>query len=76
MFDIESLSMLLTTKSRRRKNKVPPDTFTGMRTRSAARAIGPNIFKLSRQKEKMARLNFRTSIIELKILDLYARNYS
>lgn len=46
IFDIESLSMSLTTKSLLRKNSVPPETLTGISTKSAATAIGPNILKL------------------------------
>lgn len=42
--------MSLTTKSRRRKDRVPSDTFTGIRTRSAAIAIGPNILNLMEVK--------------------------
>lgn len=39
--------MSFTTKSRCRKNRVPPDAFTGIRTSIAAMAIGPNIFNLA-----------------------------
>ena len=45
-FAIESLSMLLMTKSLLREYNVPSDTFTGMRTTSATAAIGTKIFKL------------------------------
>jgi hypothetical protein len=49
-FDIESLSISLTTNSFLRKNNVPLDTLTGIRMRSATIAIGINIFKLKYNK--------------------------
>lgn len=45
-FDIESLSMSLTTNSFLKKNNVPLDTLTGISIRSARTAIGTKIFKL------------------------------
>lgn len=45
-FDIDSLSMLLITKSLFRKDSVPLDTLTGIRTRSAIIVIGTKIFRL------------------------------
>ena len=51
-FDIESLSMSLTTNSLLRKNNVPPDTFIGIRTRSATIVMGPKIFKLWKKKSR------------------------
>lgn len=49
-FDIESLSMLLTTNSLLRKNNVPLDTLTGIRMRSATIVTGTNIFKLNNKR--------------------------
>lgn len=45
-FDIDSLSMSLTTNSFLKKNSVPLDTLTGIRTTRATMAIGKNIFNL------------------------------
>lgn len=45
-FDIESLSMSLKTNSFFKKNKVPLDTLTGIRIRSARTVIGTKIFNL------------------------------
>lgn len=50
ILDIESLSISLTTKSLLRKNNIPSDTLTGIRTRSATIAVGTNIFKLSKTR--------------------------
>lgn len=50
--DIESLSISLTTNSFLKKNSVPLDTLTGIRTRSATIVIGTKIFRLSDQTEK------------------------
>lgn len=52
ILDMDSLSTSLTTKSLLRKNNVPPDTLTGIRTKSTTIAVGPNIFRLSMTKEK------------------------
>lgn len=48
-FDIDSLSMLLITKSFFRNDSVPLDTLTGMRMRSAVTVMGTKIFKLQEQ---------------------------
>lgn len=45
-FDIESLSISLTTSSFFKKNNVPLETFTGIRMRRATTATGTKIFKL------------------------------
>ena len=56
-FDIESLSISLTTSSFLRKNNVPLDTLTGMRIRSARTVIGTKIFKLLDRREKFSYKN-------------------
>lgn len=53
-FDIESLSISLTTNSLLRKNNVPLETLTGIRMRSATIVTGTNIFKL---KYKYLKIN-------------------
>lgn len=66
-FDIESLSISLTTSSFLRKNNVPLDTLTGMRIRSARTVIGTKIFNLSDRKEKFSYKNAgRYRILNLK----------
>jgi hypothetical protein len=66
-FDIESLSISLTTSSFLRKNNVPLDTLTGMRIRSARTVIGTKIFKLSDRREKFSYKNAsRYRILNLK----------
>lgn len=59
ILDIESLSISLTTKSFPRKNNVPSDTLTGIRTKSATSAVGPNIFKLSRKRMQVYQINLK-----------------
>ena len=45
-FDIESLSISLTTNSFLRKDNVPLDTLTGIRMKSATSVIGAKTLKL------------------------------
>lgn len=55
--------MSLTTKSRRKKNRIPSDTFTGIRIKSATVAIGANIFNLIEVK----RTQIKTLLANTKI---------
>lgn len=66
-FDIESLSMSLTTNSFLKKNNVPLDTLTGISIRSARIAIGMKIFKLPEQGENYLVANSKQILTALTL---------